>query len=188
MRRRTDRQNRDGRGEKRHCVDRECGTCAERGDEQAAERRSGEAEGDRSDELVERVRRREIGRRHDVRHDCVERRREEGSAHAVHRDEHDELPEPKHAGERERGKQRDSKRASEVGPQQDGAPVEPVAQHTPRQQERDRRHRHGDAQQCQRGGRVPQLECLPGHRDEEDAVADERDGQSRPEDAEVAVA
>ena len=76
---------------------------------------------------------------------------------------------------------------AEVRAQHERAAVEPVAEDAGRQQERDRRDRHADPDEGERGRRVPELVGLPGHRHEEDAVPDERDGHARPEQAEVAV-
>ena len=77
---------------------------------------------------------------------------------------------------------------ADVRAQHERAPVEPVAEDARREQERDRRDGHPDPEERERGRRVPELVRLPGHRDEEDAVAEERDGHPGPEQAEVAVA
>ena len=97
--------------DERRGVDRERGPGPEAGHERAAERRPGETKRDRPDELVERVGRREVGRRDDVRDDRLEGGREERRADAVEGDEHHELPEREEAGQREDGEGRDDDRA-----------------------------------------------------------------------------
>jgi hypothetical protein len=54
------------------------------------------------------------------------------------------------------------------------------------EQERDRRHGHRYPEHGRRGGRVPQRVGGPHARDQEDAVADERDGLPGPEPPKVA--
>src|ERR671925_403645 len=65
--------------------------------------------------------------------------------------------------------------------------VEPVGDDPAGKEERDRRNGHPDADDRERRRRVPQDVRLPGDRDEEDAVAEERDRHARPEQTEVTV-
>ena len=81
-------------------VEREHGARAERADEDAAERRTDHAQGDRPDELVERVRLRELVLGHEVGNDGVERGREERLARAVDGDEDRDVPDLERARRR----------------------------------------------------------------------------------------
>ena len=169
------------------CVDGEGRSRPEACHEQAAERGAGQPERDRADELVERVRRRQVRRRDDVGDDRVERGREERRADAVEGDEDRELPEREEARDGERRQHADDDRAPDVRAEHEPATVDAVAEDARREEEDERRDRHRDAEEGQRRGRVPQLVGLPGHRDQEDAVAEEGDGHPGPEHPEVPV-
>ena len=87
MGRRAHQEHRDrGRAERRS-VDGERGSRAEGGHQHPAQRGTRQTKCDRPNELIERVGRREVGRRDDVRDDRFERRREEGGADAVESDD-----------------------------------------------------------------------------------------------------
>ena len=83
-------------------VDRECGAAAEARDEPASERRTDQPEGERADELVERVRLCQLLGIDDLRHDRVESGHEEGCADAVDGDDRRQLSEGECVRERER--------------------------------------------------------------------------------------
>ena len=82
----------------------------------------------------------------------------------------------------------DGEPADDVGGDHHAAAVEAVADHAAQEQEGDGRHRHRDPDERQRRGRVGQRVDLPRHRDEEDAVAEQRDAHPAPQQAEVAMA
>ena len=82
----------------------------------------------------------------------------------------------------------DGEAAHDVGGEHHPAAIEAVADHAAEQQEDDRRHGHRDADDGQRGRRVRERVDLPRHRDQEDAVAEQRDAHAAPQQAEVAVA
>ena len=175
------------RGEEGERVEREGHAGARDRDEHAADRRPDQAQRDRTHEVVERVGLGELVGRQDLRRDRVERRAEERAARAVHRDEHDHVPELEHPGQGEQGHDPDRETAREVGEEHEAAPVEPVAQHAAEEQEGDRGDRHRDPDHRERGRRVGERVDLPGHRDHEHAVAHERDAHPAPEQPEVAV-
>ena len=184
---RAHHQNSHARNRERGCVDRER-DARPHGHEHPAQRRPREAESDRPHELVERVRGGQIGRREKIGHDGVERRHEERTRSAVDGHYSHELPEPKRAGEREQRENGDSRRPDGVCGEHDSPPVEAVAHDPARNEEEDGRHGHSDADECQRCRRVPEGVRLPGNRDQEDPVAEERDRHPGPQDAEVPVA
>ena len=180
------REHRQRRGAEGGRVDGEREPRARR-DEPAAEQRPDEPESDRADELVERVGGGKILRGQQVRHDRLERRDEEGRAAPIEGHERDELPEFEGPREHQRRQARDRCRTHDVGPEHQQSPVVAVAQNSAEQQKGHRRDRHADSHNRERRGRVPEHVGLPGDRDQENPVTDERNGHAGPEHAEVAV-
>jgi N-acetylmuramoyl-L-alanine amidase len=88
--------------------------------------------------------------------------------------------------ERERCERGERQPAADVGPEHDDAAVEAVADRSAGKQANDRRNRHRDSEYGEGGRRVPQVVCDPGHGDQEDPVADQRDGHTYPESPEIA--
>ena len=126
--------------------------------------------------------------RQQVGHDGVERRAEERGAGAVEGHQHQHVPQLERAGQRQHRHHPDGQPAHDVGRDQHPAAVEAVGDHAAEQQQHDRRHGHRDAHHRERGGRVRDRVHLPRHRDQEHAVADQRDGLPAPQQREVAVA
>ena len=174
--RRSERGRVDGKGEPR--TD---------GDQSAPEERACEAERDRPNELVERVRRGQVLDRQQVRHDGLEGRREERRSDPVERDQGDELPETKCARDHEEGENRNRQGSDAVRPHHHEAAVVPIAHDPAGEQEEHRRDSHPDPDDRQCRGCVPERVALPRDRDQKDAVAEQRDGHSRPEHPEVPV-
>ena len=112
---------------------------------------------------------------HDVRHERVERRGEEGGARAVQGGEDRDVPHLEYAAEREAGQDGASKRAQEIRGHHQRAPVEAVARHAADEQERDRRHGHRDSDDRHCSRCIGQLVDLPRHRDQERAVPQQGD-------------
>ena len=144
-----------------------------RGDQDATERRPGHPEDERAHELVQRVGLREPLSGHDVRHEGVERRGEEGGARAVQGGEDRDVPDLQDPGEREAGQDGASECAQEIRGNHQRPPGEAVARHAADEQEHDRRHRHRDSDERHRGWRIGQLVDLPRHRDQEGAIAEQ---------------
>ena len=181
---RADRHRRD---EERGRVERERRPGADARDQPAADGRPGQSECDRAHELVERVRLGEVGFGKQVRHDRVERRVEERRRRSVDRAQRHDVPQREPAAQRQQREQPDSRAANQVGSHHHASPVDTIADGTADEQEHDRRDAHRDSDERQRGRRVRQHVDLPGHRDEERAVADERQRHPGPESPEVAV-
>ena len=105
---------------------RNAGPDAERGDDEAAERRAREARGRLLDDLLQRVGLDEVLGRHDVGHDRAEGRAEERLADAHERGEHDEVPDLDRARDRQHAHPDERGGAHEVGEDQDPAAVRAV--------------------------------------------------------------
>ena len=82
---------------------------------------------------------------HDVRHERVERRGEEGGARAVQGGEDRDVPHLEDAAEREAGQDGAGKCAQEIRGHHQRPPGEAVARHAADEQEHDRRHGHRDS-------------------------------------------
>jgi hypothetical protein len=159
--RRTHQQQREGGDGKAHGVQGERCARAGRADENPADRRAEHAQGDRSDELVERVGLRELALGNQVGDDGVEGRGEEGLARAVDGDDECDMPDLERTRQAQHRKGGRRERPCDVGRQHQVAAVQAIAQRTADEQERDRRHGHRDADYAHRGGRVAQLVDLP---------------------------
>ena len=141
---RAHQEHGDGGRDEGRGVEGKRGACADAGHQRTAEGRSGEAQRNRPDELVERVGGREVGGRDDVRDDCLEGRREEGGADPVEGDKDHEFPEGEEACQGEDGEGGDDYRTADVRAQHERTPVETVAEDPGRQEKDDCRDRHAD--------------------------------------------
>jgi hypothetical protein len=95
------------------------------------------------------------------------------------------VPERDRLGQREHPEQGDAGSAQDAGGDQHLPPLEAVGDDAADEHEGDDRDRLRHADHGQGGRRVPQVEDLPGDRDEEEAVADERHGPAGPEEREI---
>ena len=149
------REHADEADAERRGIDREGEPRAE-GDERAAENGSEESQRDRPDQLVERVRRRQVGGRDELRDDRLEGGREERGADSIHGDQRNQLPEAQCTHEDEDCEPGNRRRAQDVRPHHHEPPVETVADDSADEQECDRRDRHADADDRERCRRVPE--------------------------------
>jgi hypothetical protein len=126
--------------------------------------------------------------RDDLRQDGRGRRNEEGDARSVESDEQPDVPQlhpPRQHKHRDRS---DRQAADNVRREHHAAPLEAVA-HGPADQQRcNVRHRPGDADEGERARIIGQPVYLPRDRYEIDAVAEEGNLRSRPEQSEVSGA
>ena len=104
-------------------------------------------------------------------------------------DERHELPEPQRAGEREDGEDADCERPHAVCGEHHEPAIEAVADDArPARGTAIVGHGHPDADERERRRCVPEGVRLPGDRDQEDPVAEQRHRHPCPQHAEVAVA
>ncbi len=181
-------EQRGGRGEKRAGVEREGAAGADRLHDHAAKRWTGQPQGDRTHELLERIGARQHVGGDELGDDGIERGVEERRGGAVQRRDQKQVPERQRPGERQQRQQPNGERTHEVGDQHDPPAVEPIAHRSAEEQAPDRRERHRDADAGQRGGRIGEPVHLPGQRDHEHAIAEQRDAHAAPQAAEFAVA
>ncbi len=139
-------------------------------------------------ELLQGVGLDELLARQDVRHDRRHRGPEERLARRVHDDAGDQVPELQLIGHGEHADQRQDRGADDVGGDHHAPALEVVADHAAAEQEQRHPDRPGQADERERRGHVRQLVDLPRDRDEVDAVADQRDDESAPQQGEVALA
>ena len=126
--------------------------------------------------------------RDEVRNDRTGSRPLECLADAKEERDHEDVPERDRLGQREHPEQRDAGSAQDAGGDQHLPPLEAVGDDAADEHEGDDRDRLRHTDHGQGGRRVPQVEDLPGDRDEEEAVADERNGPADPEQRKVALA
>ena len=94
--------------------------------QEAADGGSGEAQGHRTDQLVQRVGLGQQVRRQQLGHEGIGRRVEEGGRGSVHDGDGDELRERQRSGDRQSGQRRQQGRPHGVGGEHDPAAVVPV--------------------------------------------------------------
>ena len=174
------------RDDERSRVEQEDGADADGVHQQAAEGRPHELHGEGPYEPVDRVRLHEQVLGDEVRDGGTECGRKQGVACPVESREGVEVPELERARDREHAHRADRDGTDDVREDHHAAAVETVGDHAAEEQEDDHRGRPGEADEGERGRAVGQLVDLPGHGDDEDAVADERHGHPRPQKAEVA--
>ena len=139
-----------------------------------------------TDEVVERVRLDELGRRNDLRDDRRERRPEDCIADREQHDEGEHVPELERAHDRQGTDRADGRRADEVGRHHHPAALDPVGEHAAEDHQDELRDDPRDAHERHRRRTVVELEHLPGDRDVVHPVPQQRDRHPRPEQREVA--
>jgi hypothetical protein len=155
--------------------------------DETSDRRADEGEGELPDELRQRVRLDEQVPRYKVGNDCTCGRALERLPGAVESGDREQVPQLDPAADCQDAEHRDAGSAQRARGDENPAPLEPVAEHAADEDEGDQRDRLGDAHEGKCRRRVPQVERLPGDGDEEEAVADQGNRPSGPEEREVAL-